>query len=93
MVIGAMCCELLIGGSRSLKEKKRVIRGLMARTRNRFNVAVAEVDHHDIWNKAQIGVVCVSNDSGHAHSVLEAVARMFDLSPGVVLCSYEIEIL
>ncbi|HAN87673.1 MAG: DUF503 domain-containing protein [Bacillota bacterium] len=93
MVIGAMCCELLIGGSRSLKEKKRVIRGLMARTRNRFNVAVAEVDHQDIWNRAQIGIVCVSNDAGHAHSMLEAVARMFDSSPDVVLCSYEIEIL
>lgn len=93
MVIGAMCCELLIGGSRSLKEKKRVLQGLMARTRNRFNVAVAEVDHQDIWNRAEIGVVCVSNDAGHAHSVLETVARMLDSHPDVVLCSYEIEIL
>jgi uncharacterized protein YlxP (DUF503 family) len=70
MVIGAMCCELLIGGSRSLKEKKRVIRGLMARTRNRFNVAVAEVDHQDIWNRAQIGIVCVSNDAGQVQNAI-----------------------
>ncbi|HOK71493.1 MAG TPA: DUF503 domain-containing protein, partial [Bacillota bacterium] len=71
----------------------RVIQGMMARIRHRFNVAVAEVDCQDIWNKAQIGIVCVSNDSGHAHSILEAVARMIDLSPDVVLYSYEIEIL
>ncbi|HHY62999.1 MAG: DUF503 domain-containing protein [Bacillota bacterium] len=88
-----MRCVLLIEGSRSLKEKKRVIQGMMARIRHRFNVAVAEVDCQDIWNKAQIGIVCVSNDSGHAHSILEAVARMIDLSPDVVLYSYEIEIL
>lgn len=88
-----MRCVLLIEGSRSLKEKKRVIQGMMARIRHRFNVAVAEVDCQDIWNKAQIGIVCVSNDSGHAHSILEAVARMIDLSPYVVLYSYEIEIL
>jgi hypothetical protein len=93
VVIGAMRCVLLIEGSRSLKEKKRVIQGMMARIRHRFNVAVAEVDCQDIWNKAQIGIVCVSNDSGHAHSILEAVARMIDLSPDVVLYSYEIEIL
>lgn len=88
-----MRCVLLIEGSRSLKEKKRVIQGMMARIRHRFNVAVAEVDCQDIWNKAQIGIVCVSNDSGHAHSILEAVARMIDLSPDVVLYSSEIEIL
>ena len=88
-----MRCVLLIEGSRSLKEKKRVIQGMMARIRHRFNVAVAEVDCQDIWNKAQIGIVCVSNDSGHAHSIVEAVARMIDLSPDVVLYSYEIEIL
>jgi len=88
-----MRCVLLIEGSRSLKEKKRVIQGMMARIRHRFNVAVAEVDCQDIWNKAQIGIVCVSNDSGHAHSILEAVARMIDLSQDVVLYSYEIEIL
>ena len=88
-----MRCVLLIEGSRSLKEKKRVIQGMMARIRHRFNVAVAEVDCQDIWNKAQIGIVCVSNDSGHAHSILEAVARMIYLSPDVVLYSYEIEIL
>jgi len=88
-----MRCVLLIEGSRSLKEKKRVIQGMMARIRHRFNVAVAEVDCQDIWNKAQIGIVCVSNDSGHAHGILVAVARMIDLSPDVVLYSYEIEIL
>ncbi len=88
-----MRCQLLIDGSRSLKDKKRVIKSLLVRARNAFNVAVAEVDHLDVWNRAGIGVVCVSNDSGHAHSILETVARMFDSCTQVTLEWYDIEIM
>ena len=92
MVIGRMHCRLAIDGSHSLKDKKRTLTSLLARARNTFNVAVAEVDDLEIWNRAGIGVACVSNDSGHAHSILEKVARMFDSCPEVTLESYEIEI-
>ncbi len=92
MVIGAMRCRLAIDGSRSLKEKRRTLQSLIVRARNTFNVAVAEVDDLEMWNRAGIGVACVSNDSGHAHSVLEKVARMLDSCPEVTLESYEIEI-
>lgn len=93
MVVGAMRCQLLIDGSRSLKDKKRVLKSLLTRTRNTFNVAAAEVDNLEMWDRAGIGVVCVSNDSGHAHSILERVARMIDSCPWVTLESYEIEIM
>ena len=92
MVIGSMRCRLAIDGSRSLKDKKRALKSLLTRARNTFNVAVAEVDDLELWTRAGIGVVCVSNDSGHAHSILEKVARMFDSCPQVILESYEIEI-
>lgn len=87
-----MHCQLTIDGSRCLKDKRRTLKSLMTRARNAFNVAVAEVDDLEMWNRAGIGVVCVSNDSGHVHSILEKVARMFDSCPLVTLESYEIEI-
>ncbi|MCR4427219.1 MAG: DUF503 domain-containing protein [Firmicutes bacterium] len=93
MVIGAMHCELMIDGSWSLKDKRRVVQSLIARTRSRHNVAIAEVGDQDVWNRALIGIVCVTNDSAHAYSMLEAVARALDQGPDAVLERYEIEIL
>ena len=52
MVIGSMRCRLAIDGSRSLKDKKRALKSLLTRARNTFNVAVAEVDDLELWNRA-----------------------------------------
>jgi len=70
MVIGVCTIELLIFGADSLKDKRRVVRSAVERMRRKFNVSVAEVDSLDAWNVAKLGVVCVSNDAGHAHAVL-----------------------
>lgn len=93
MVIGAMRCELIIPGSRSLKDKRRVVQSMISRTRRKFNVAVAETGYQDMWNVVQLGVVCVSNDSSHAHRVLEAVASDLDKLGEAALERFEIEIL
>jgi uncharacterized protein YlxP (DUF503 family) len=55
----------------SLKGKRHVIKGLKERVRNRFEVAIAEVDHHDIWQRATLAVACVSHDSRHANEVVD----------------------
>lgn len=54
----------------SLKGKRHVLKGLKERVRNRFEVAVAEVDHHDTWQRATLAVACVSHDSRHANEVV-----------------------
>ncbi|MBI1845786.1 MAG: DUF503 domain-containing protein [Candidatus Rokubacteria bacterium] len=54
----------------SLKGKRHVLKGLIERVRQRFEVAVAEVDHHDMWQRATIAVACVSHDSRHANEVV-----------------------
>jgi hypothetical protein len=48
-----------------------VLKGLKERVRNRFEVAVAEVDHHDSWQRATLAVACVSHDSRHANEVVD----------------------
>ena len=54
----------------SLKGKRHVLKGLKERVRNRFEVSVAEVDHHDTWQRATLAVACVSHDSRHANEVV-----------------------
>jgi hypothetical protein len=62
--------ELHLPDVDSLKGKRRVLKGLKERVRARFEVAVAEVDHHDIWQRATLAVAAVSHDSRHANEVV-----------------------
>jgi uncharacterized protein YlxP (DUF503 family) len=54
----------------SLKGKRQVLKSLKDKLRNRFEVAVAEVDHHDVWQRATLAVACVSHDPRHANAVV-----------------------
>lgn len=73
MPIGLLTLEIHIPAARSLKDKRQVIRSLKDRLRGQFNVAVAELDHHDLWQRALIGVVSISNDAQHLEASLQAV--------------------
>jgi uncharacterized protein YlxP (DUF503 family) len=78
MFIAACRIELELPESSSLKDKRQVLRSLMARIRNTFNAAVAEVDYQESWRDAALGIVCVSNSASHARSMAEAVAAYVD---------------
>lgn len=73
MVVGVLGITLGIEAANSLKAKRKVVRSIVERTRHRFNCAVAEVDHHDVYNRALIGVSVVSNDTQHVNSVLDKI--------------------
>ena len=62
--------ELHLPDVDSLKGKRHVLKGLKERVRARFEVAVAEVDNHDIWQRATLAIACVSHDSRHANEVV-----------------------
>ena len=72
MVVGLLSVELHIPGARSLKEKRFVLRSVRDRLR-KFNVAVAEVEYQDLWQRAGLGVVTVSSSQPHADRELAAV--------------------
>ena len=72
-VIGVLTLELRIEDSHSLKDKRHVVRSLKDRLRNKFNVAVAEIDNQDLWQRATVAAVTVSGDHGHAERVLQSV--------------------
>ncbi|MBI4462021.1 MAG: DUF503 domain-containing protein [Acidobacteria bacterium] len=73
MAVGQVTLELHLTHARSLKDKRQVLQRLKSRLRARFNVAVAELDHQELWQRATLGVVAISNDHAHLAQVLEAV--------------------
>jgi len=84
MVVAMMTVELHVHGSQSLKEKRMVLRRVKDRLR-KFNVAVSEVEHHDLWQRAALAVVTVSPDQAHADRELAAAAREIErLEPGLI---------
>jgi len=73
VVVGVLRFTVHLPESASLKDKRQVVGGLLARIRVRFRVAAAEVDELDRWQVAALAVACVSNDGRHADQVLAGV--------------------
>ncbi len=71
--VGVLTLELRLENSHSLKDKRQVVKSLKDRLRNKFNVAVAEIDYQDLWQRAAVAAVTVSSDHSHAQRVLASV--------------------
>jgi len=94
MIIGTAIIELRIPGNGSLKGKRRVVKSLLAKVRREFNVSAAEVDAQDIWQRAVIGLACVSNSSEQVHRVLMlAIQAMENWRLDAEVLDYRIELL
>jgi uncharacterized protein YlxP (DUF503 family) len=94
MHIGVCTIELRLPGNGSLKGKRAVIKSVVTRVSREFNVSIAEVDAQNIWQRAVLGVACVSSSAEYAHGQLERVAHWIELNrPDVELLEYEIEML
>jgi len=78
MIVGVAALEIQIHGSHSLKEKRGVVQSICRRVRNRFNVAVAEVGAHDLWQRALLGVAAIGSDAGVVRSVLDRAAAFVE---------------
>ena len=87
MWIGWIEFDVLLGDVRSLKEKRSVVRPLIAELHRRFEVSVAEVGHLDLHRRAAIGVTVVSVDRHHAVDVLDEVERSVANRPEIELLS------
>lgn len=94
MNVGVCRVRLRLPENLTLKGKRQVIKSIMTRVSNKFNVSVAEVDDHDLWQLATIGICCVSNDKRHTNEVL---SKIVDFIVGgrfeVEVVDYAIEIL
>jgi uncharacterized protein YlxP (DUF503 family) len=70
--------DLRIPGCGSLKEKRHVVKTLSNAIRTKFNVAVAEVDYRDLWQRTALGVAAVSGERYHARKVLHEVEKLIE---------------
>jgi len=75
MTVGIARLTLYIPDSHSLKEKRMVLRRVKDRTRDKFNVAVAEVEDNDVWQRAVLGLAVVGNEGRFVESALDEVIR------------------
>jgi uncharacterized protein YlxP (DUF503 family) len=73
--VGVLILELQIDDAHSLKDKRHYVKSLKDRLRSKFNVAVAEIDHQDLWQRGTVAVVTVSGDRTKAAQTLETVDR------------------
>jgi uncharacterized protein YlxP (DUF503 family) len=71
--VGVLTLELRLENSHSLKDKRHVVQSLKDRLRHKFNIAVAEIDYQDAWQRAAVAAVTVSSDHSHAEKVLRSV--------------------
>lgn len=89
MHIGVCKIKLYLPESRSLKEKRRVLKSLIARLKNKFNISVAEVDALDIHQSAVIGAVSVANEAKFVNQILSQCVKFIESNSSVVLIDYE----
>jgi uncharacterized protein YlxP (DUF503 family) len=93
MIVGVCRIRFRLPENSSLKGKRRVVKSVIARVRNKFDVSVAEVGDQDLWQLATLGVCCVSNDKRHTNEVLSKVVDFIVNSRfEVEILDYEIEI-
>lgn len=92
MIVGVLRVELAIYEALSLKDKRRVVKGLKDRLAHKFNVSVSEVDALDARQRAVLGIAMVSNEARFVQSCLDKVVDYIRMAPGAALVNYETEI-
>jgi len=91
--IGILQFSMTIGWSRSLKDKRSVIKGLKDRLRNKYNVSVAEIDNQDDIRLATLGVVMAGSDSRYLNGALDRILNLLEGHPDGELVEHQIELL
>ncbi len=88
----AICrLELHIPGATSLKAKRQVIKSLIQRLRNRFNLSVSEVGSQDLWQKAELGMAVVCHNGAGADRIMESIFAFIDQESRVSIISSQLE--
>lgn len=92
MRVGACRLALFLPEVRSLKEKRRILLRVKEKVFHKFHVPVVEVDHHDLWQRAEIGFSVVGRESGRVESSLESMIRRIEEVEGLRVTDREIQV-
>jgi len=92
MFIGVSRLDLRIPASGSLKSKRHVVKALTGGLRAKFNVAVAEVEHQELWQRTALGVTCISESAFHAQKMLREVERFVERDGRVEMLDCNVDV-
>jgi len=93
MLLGICTINLYFSNSQSLKDKRNIIKGVKSRIRNHFNVSVSEINNHDLWKNATLGIACIGNEKRYLNDVLNKVIKFIDQQNHLQLIDFKITIL
>lgn len=93
MIVGLLTLDLHIPEANSLKSKRMVIKSLIERIKNKFNVSVAEVDAQNLWQRSVIGIAYVSNETVMINRVFEKIRTQINNTHSVELINSDMEML
>lgn len=93
MLVGTLVVELYLPGTVSLKEKRFVLKSVKTKVRNRFNVSIAEVDWQEKWQRACLGIACVSGDRRFLDTTLNKVLNLILQESRLEVTDHAVEIL
>ncbi|WP_288961929.1 DUF503 domain-containing protein [uncultured Peptoniphilus sp.] len=93
MIIGICTCEIYIFNANSLKSKRSVVKSIIEKSKNRFNISIAEVGERDKWQKSIIAFSTISNDQRLVEETIEKVINFFDSYSEIEIINIKREIL
>lgn len=91
MVIGVCRVIIHLPNSRSLKGKRGILKGLLEKTRQRFNVSVAEIGLHNDWKQAEVGIGAISNEMVYLHRLFPRIIQYLERWKDIDLLDYTTE--
>jgi uncharacterized protein len=92
MLVAVERFDLRIPAIGSLKEKRHVVKTLTSGLRGKFNVSVAEVDHHDLWQRSAIAVAAVGGEQYFLRKVMHEIERYVERQPRVQVIDAELSL-
>jgi uncharacterized protein len=92
MVTGVAHIDFILHESMNLKDKRSVVKKIIDRSRNRFNAAISEVDHLDLYQRGKIGVAVISNNRRHANSMLDNIVNFIEGMHIIDIINIQIEL-
>ncbi len=93
MIVGVCEIEFYLPGVSSLKEKRGIVKSLLARLHNTFNVSAAEIDHQDLWQSARIGIAVATNSARHADQLCQTMLEWIEAHyPDAVITRHQFEL-
>ena len=89
MFVGLLVVDCRIGDGHSLKEKRHILQSLIEKLRRNFNVAVAEVECQDLWQRTRLAIVHVNSDGRNGQTTMDKISEELECDPRLLIIDSE----